>query len=209
MESYNSIKAIGTSEYVDRKSRFLGFAKPVETEEAAKEFIDELKKKYHDARHACYAYRVGVEHEVIRYADDGEPQGTAGLPMVNILTGDELNVTNTVVVVIRYFGGTLLGTGGLVKAYGTAAKEAIVNAEVVTYKKYIPCDVVVAYGISGQMEYKIRENINVILKNILYGTDVTFQVLVPSNDIENFYTLVADISGGTAINKEHDVVWSF
>ena len=130
------------TEFTEKRSRFIGHLLPVETEEQAREFIAQMKKKYYDARHNCWCYLIG--RDVLRYGDDGEPQGTAGQPMLNVFQRE--NVTNVVCVVTRYFGGILLGTGGLVRAYTAAASGALQNAELVSMRLVVDCKIRVTYA---------------------------------------------------------------
>ena len=120
LESYNTIYKGGIGEIIMKKSRFIAYVSPVETEDEAIAFIDGIRKKHWDATHNCYAYIIGNRNPIMRFSDDGEPSQTAGKPMLDVLTAKEL--CNLVVVVTRYFGGTLLGTGGLVKAYRSAIR---------------------------------------------------------------------------------------
>ena len=131
-EQYKTVYEGGEGEIVEKKSRFIATVRPVETEEEALAFIEEMKKKYWDARHNCSAYVLGEQQELMRCSDDGEPSQTAGKPMMDVLTGAGL--TNVAVVVTRYFGGTLLGTGGLVRAYTQAAKEGLADAGIATMR---------------------------------------------------------------------------
>ena len=143
MESYITIHHYAAFEYEDRKSVFIGEAMPVSTEEDALRFIDTVKKKYPDARHHVYAY-VLRDNSIMRFTDDGEPQGTAGMPVLDIIRKNGL--TDTAIVVTRYFGGTLLGTGGLVRAYSAAALGAIENAEIITYDVYVTFSIETTYS---------------------------------------------------------------
>lgn len=138
MDAYQTLKQKGTSEYIEKKSRFIGVAVPVQTEQQALSFLQEVKKQYPDARHHVYAYMLRQDNKQ-RYSDDGEPQGTAGLPVLEILKNQ--NLTDCAIVVTRYFGGTLLGTGGLVRAYSTAAKEAVEASQIVTASRAALCSV--------------------------------------------------------------------
>ena len=123
MEEYFVIETTGTGEIVEKKSRFISHVIPVDSEQEALGHIEAIKKKYWDARHNCFAFVIGKNHEIQRFSDDGEPQGTAGKPILEaLLTG---NFHNVLIVVTRYFGGTLLGTGGLVRAYGMSAKAGL------------------------------------------------------------------------------------
>ena len=143
MESYVTIHHYAAFEYEDRKSVFIGEAIPVSTEEEALAFIESIKKKYPDARHHVYAY-VLRENSIMRFSDDGEPQGTAGMPVLDIIRKNGL--TNTAIVVTRYFGGTLLGTGGLVRAYTAAALGAVEKAEIITYDIYVSLNIETTYS---------------------------------------------------------------
>ena len=142
MQSYITVKQYGSFEYEDRKSVFIGEAMPVATEAEALAFIEGIKKKYPDARHHVYAY-VLRENSIMRFTDDREPQGTAGMPVLDAIRKN--GCTETVIVVTRYFGGTLLGTGGLVRAYTAAAIGALKNAEIIEYDVYTELSITVGY----------------------------------------------------------------
>ena len=143
MESYITIHHYASFEYEDRKSVFIGEAMPISTEEEALHFIETVKKQYPDARHHVYAY-VLRENSIMRFSDDGEPQGTAGMPVLDIIRKN--NLTNTAIVVTRYFGGTLLGPGGLVRAYTAAALGAVEKAEIITYDVYVSVNIETTYS---------------------------------------------------------------
>ena len=143
MESYITIHKYADFEYEDRKSIFIGETMPVSTEEEALSFIESVKKKYPDARHHVYAY-ILRENSIMRFTDDREPQGPAGMPVLDIMRKNGL--TDIVVVVTRYFGGTLLGTGGLVRAYSAAALGAIEKAEIITYDVYTTLSIETTYS---------------------------------------------------------------
>ena len=129
-EEYKTLLEGGVGEVTEKKSRFIATAMPVNSEEEAVLFIESIKKKYWDARHNCSAFVVGRNHELKRCSDDGEPSQTAGKPILDVLLAEDIH--NAVIVVTRYFGGTLLGTGGLVRAYTKAAKEGLLNSKVIT-----------------------------------------------------------------------------
>ena len=148
MESYKTILNYGCSEYEDRKSVFYGEAAPVSTEADAIAFIERVKKKYPDARHHVYAY-VLRENSIMRFSDDREPQGTAGMPVLDIIRTN--GCTDIVIVVTRYFGGTLLGTGGLVRAYSGAALGALEAGRVITYAVYRELSLTVNYSDCGKI----------------------------------------------------------
>ena len=141
----------GCGEIVEKKSRFLATVRPVETEEEASAFIEEMKKKYWDATHNCSAFVIGRRGEITRCSDDGEPSGTAGRPMLEVLLKE--GICNTAVVVTRYFGGTLLGTGGLVRAYGAAVKEGLKHSGVVTMRYGTRLQVTVNYPDVGRIQH--------------------------------------------------------
>ena len=142
MNEYLSIGKEGKSEYEEKKSRFFGFAKPVTTEEDALNFLKKIKSDFPDARHHVYGYVLRSQNTV-RYSDDREPQGTAGMPVLDTIR--KRNLCDCIIVVVRYFGGTLLGTGGLVRAYGAAATQAIDDAGIVAFSKYTYTDITVGY----------------------------------------------------------------
>ncbi len=139
-DTYKTIKSVSQGIYKEKGSRFIGFAIPVSSKEDIKVLLEDYRKKYHDARHHCYAYLLGFERNIWRANDDGEPSGTAGKPILGQI--NSFGLTNTLIVVIRYFGGTLLGTNGLINAYKTAAYESISNAEIIecTLKDYYKID---------------------------------------------------------------------
>ena len=143
MEAYTTIQHPSSFEYEDRKSVFIGQALPVTSEDEALGFIASVRKKYSDARHHVYAY-VLRENSIMRFSDDREPQGTAGMPVLDAIRKN--GCTDTVIVVTRYFGGTLLGTGGLVRAYGAAAAGALKAANIITYDIYVMINITASYS---------------------------------------------------------------
>ncbi len=143
MNSYKTVKELGEYRFEDRKSLFIGYAKPVSNEEDATSFVAQVKKKYPDARHWVYAY-VLRENSAMRYSDDREPQGTAGMPVLDAIRKNGL--TDTVIVVVRYFGGVLLGTGGLVHAYTEAALGALKAASIIEYNMYTYLSITTTYS---------------------------------------------------------------
>lgn len=162
----------GVGEVVEKKSRFIGEIFPAETLEEAEERLLAIRKRYYDARHHCFAAVVGVPgtpEEIRRGNDDGEPGGTAGKPMLEVLDGEDLH--NTAVVVTRYFGGTLLGTGGLVRAYSAAVKAAIENATIVTVVSGRKIAFRVSYSDAGKLQYLYAKE-GIEKPEIAYGQDV-------------------------------------
>ena len=192
-EGYLIIDEPGSGEIIEKKSRFIGYASPAKTAEEAEAFVSIIKKKHYDARHNCFAYIIGGNSEVMKYSDDGEPQGTAGRPILNVLTGMQLS--DCVVVVTRYFGGTLLGTGGLMRAYTDAAKAAVSAAHIREVKKRIVAGLVI--------EYKDMDR----FKNMLAGfeaeivdsefTDkVSLGIMIPEADREDFEKKTTELLNG-------------
>lgn len=207
LKKYKTILNQAEAEIVEKKSRFIATVRPVKTEEEARSFIDEMKKKYWNATHNVSAYQIGDRNEIQRCSDDGEPQGTAGKPVLDVLVGEDIK--NTAVVVTRYFGGTLLGTGGLVRAYGKSAKEGILSAgiaEMILYRKF---SIVTDYPTSGKIQYEVLQDGHII-HDTIYTENVEFIVLVEIDYAENFYNKMIDISNGKAeITSVNDIygVW--
>ena len=193
MDSYKAVYQGGEGEIVEKKSRFIATVHPIESEEEALEFIAGLKKKYWNATHNCWAFVAGERQELQRCSDDGEPQGTAGRPMLEVLLGEGIH--NAAVVVTRYFGGTLLGTGGLVRAYGKAAKEGLLSAgivEMVLYRKYV---VTAEYTDSGKVQYEILQGGHELYDTV-YTHQVEFTVLVEVDQTEAFEKKMTEIFRG-------------
>ena len=160
-----------------------------------------MKKKYWNATHNVFAYQIGERNEIQRFSDDGEPQGTAGMPVLDVLQREDIK--NTAIVVTRYFGGTLLGTGGLVRAYGKAAKEGLLETgilEVILYKKFY---VTVSYTDSGKVQYEILQN-GYELYDTLYTENVTYVVLVKFVQGDTFLKKMIEITGNRAEIKEDE-----
>lgn len=185
----------GEDEIVEKKSRFIGYTCPVHTEEEAQEFIDKIKKKNWDARHNCYAYTIGEDHQICRMSDDGEPSQTAGKPMLDLILGEDIH--DMVVVVTRYFGGTLLGTGGLVRAYQLAAKKAIESSTVVTKypgrRIYLHTD----YQGIGKIQY-IDRQMDVIEVSVHYSDAVDLEVLVKEEHVKAYTEQITEVTNGKA-----------
>lgn len=164
---------------MEKKSRFLAEVRLVKSEEEALKFIEEKKKQYWDATHNCYAYVIGERKELMRCSDDGEPQGTAGKPMLDVLLGEDLH--NTAVVVTRYFGGTLLGTGGLVRAYSKAVQEGIKESRVITKYHGIFTEIGIDYTGVGKLQYLFAKN-QIPIIDSQYAEDVKMQILIPAKE---------------------------
>ncbi len=193
----------GTAEIVEKKSRFIANVFPVQTPEEALAYIEQMKKKYYDARHNCFAYVIGPNHEWMRSSDDGEPSGTAGHPMLDILTG--AGVHNALVVITRYFGGTLLGTGGLVRAYSEAAKRGLENSVVVTKKSGKKMSIRTDYNGIGKLQYLIAM-LELTELECEYGEGVNIVLLVPEGKEEKLIAEVTEATSGKAVFEERGVV---
>lgn len=207
LNQYKTILSEGEAEIIEKKSRFIATVRPIKSEDEAKVFLDEMKKKYWNATHNVFAYQMGEHNELQRFSDDGEPQGTAGLPVLNILKGEE--VKNIAVVVTRYFGGTLLGTGGLVRAYGRAAKEGLLAAGIVELTLYIRYEVTAEYTESGKVQYEILQGGH-ILFDTQYSDKVVYTVFVKVDEADGFEKKMMDVFRGNTSyvkQKEQYGVW--
>ncbi len=193
--AYRVIFEGGEGEIVEKKSRFIATVKPVETEEEATAFINEMKKKYWDARHNCSAFVIGENQELTRCSDDGEPAQTAGRPMLDVLLKE--GVTNVAVVVTRYFGGVLLGTGGLVRAYQKAVQEGLAASSIIEKRNGFLLYINTDYNGIGKLQYLFAQKEISILESE-YGADVRMTVLVPFERKEEIEKAVIEQTSGTA-----------
>ena len=180
LDEYTTILNGAEAELIEKKSRFIATVRPVKDENEAKAFIAEMRKKYWDATHNVFAYQIGERNEIQRSSDDGEPQGTAGKPVLDVLMGGDIK--NTAVVVTRYFGGTLLGTGGLVRAYGRSAKLGIDTT-------------------AGKIQYEITTG-EYILKDTVYTDKVEFIVYLDRDNEAEFKEMVSNISMGKSDTED-------
>ena len=197
----------GCGEIVEKKSRFLATVRPVETEEEASAFIEEMKKKYWDATHNCFAFVIGENQELQRCSDDGEPQGTAGRPMLDVLLGEGIH--NGAVVVTRYFGGTLLGTGGLVRAYSRSVQEGLKNSRIVEKRQGFLLRMRTDYGGIGKIQYLLGQR-DLRITDSSYTDVVEVETLVGQEKIEELKAAVTEgTSGRTAFVKEEKVCFAF
>ena len=169
MSNYKTLHKFGVDEYIVEKSTFIGYAKPIKTEEEAIEFVNEIKKKHKDATHNVWAYTVGENMNIQRYSDDGEPQGTAGIPTLEVIKKEDLR--DVVVVVTRYFGGIKLGAGGLVRAYTKGAKVGIEAGIVIEKVKYTEVKIKIEYTQLGRIQNEIM-NLGFKVKDTIYSEDV-------------------------------------
>ncbi len=181
------------TEFTEKRSRFIGHVAHVTTEEQARGFIAEMKKRYHDARHNCWCY-ILREEGIVRYSDDGEPQGTAGQPMLAVF--QKQDITDVVCVVTRYFGGVLLGAGGLVRAYTKSARDAMDAAGTSAVRRWVSMDVPCDYSRFARFQQE-TEQMEGLVQEVVYGADVTLQVLLPEERGEDYIDRIVDISAGT------------
>ena len=186
----------GQGELVEKKSRFIATTEPVETEEEALAFIERTRKKYWDARHNCFAYCIGDKNQFQRCSDDGEPSQTAGRPMLDVLLGAEVH--NICVVVTRYFGGTLLGTGGLVRAYSGAVQEGLSNSTILEKCLGRQLDITTDYTGIGKIQYILAQN-QIITLDTQYTDKVQVSAMVPQEKLDS---IVAEITEGTSGRAE-------
>ncbi|BAQ10124.1 impact family member yvye [Bacillus sp. OxB-1] len=194
-EDYYTIKGYGESELIIQKSRFLTYIKRAETEEEALEFIQEIKKQHHAATHNCSAYLIGEHDQIQKANDDGEPSGTAGVPMLEVLKKQGLK--DTVVVVTRYFGGIKLGGGGLIRAYGRATSVGIDAAGVVHRRLHELMKVTIDYTWLGKVENEARQS-PYPLKDITYADGVDLFLYVPVAEVEEFTAWMTEMTNGQA-----------
>jgi uncharacterized YigZ family protein len=195
LESYKTIAERATFEYEDRKSVFIGDAAPVSTEAEAIAFIDKIKKKYPDARHHVYAY-VLRENSIMRFSDDREPQGTAGMPVLDAIRKN--GCTDTVIVVTRYFGGTLLGTGGLVRAYSAAAVGALKEAEIITYDTYVSYEVELSYSDYQKLSAELPK-FGAIVDGTDFSDDVVLRFALKQGQTADLLAKVQEMSAGKIV----------
>ena len=191
MKPYKSVKQCSEAEYTVNRSRFIGRCFPVDSEEAALCLLGDIRKKHWDATHSCFAYRIG-ENAAARFSDDGEPGGTAGKPIMDVLTGRGL--TNVLCVVTRYFGGILLGAGGLVRAYSKSAADAVTKAGMVSYLPGTILDIPMDYSRYGALEGFIRANAEV--RNVAFAQNVVVTVAVEDTNLLKFMKEVTERSDG-------------
>lgn len=199
IEYYKAVYEGGQGEIVEKKSRFIANVFPIKNEEQAISYIDATKKKYWDARHNCSAYVLGLNQEVQRCSDDGEPSQTAGKPMLDVLLGEGIH--NTLVIVTRYFGGTLLGTGGLVRAYSKAVQEGLGNSLIA--EKYYAVKLLIQtdYNGIGKIQYLLGQR-QIATLSSEYTDKVVITVLVPVNEIEGLKKAMIEVTNGKAVLDE-------
>lgn len=206
LETYKTVLEGGTGEITEKKSRFIATVRPVKTEEEALAFLEEMKKKYWDARHNCFVYSVGLNREYTRCSDDGEPSGTAGRPMLDVILGED--IYNVAVVVTRYFGGVLLGTGGLVRAYSKAVQEGLAASRIIEKRRGIALKVTTDYTGIGKIQYIAGER-NIPILNSEYTDKVVLELLIPSEDVDAVQKTVTEGTNGRArMEKDRELYFA-
>lgn len=205
VKEYRTIFDMGTDEIVEKKSRFIGYVAHVESEEEADAFVLGIKKKHYDARHNCYAYVIGESQQKLRFSDDGEPGGTAGKPILEVITG--LGLVDVCIVVTRYFGGTLLGTGGLLRAYTQAAQKCVEATEIINKQLVIPVNIVTNYNDLGKIQYLLgTEKIPVTESD--YGEEVKLTVAVPYDDYDRLEKQLIEITAAKVTLEKNEAVFA-
>ena len=194
MNPYRTLRQSASDEFIINKSRFIGYAAPCETEAEALAFLQSIRTKHKDATHNCYAYIIGQNAGIMRYSDDGEPGGTAGLPMMEVLKHQ--GVVNCCCVVTRYFGGVLLGAGGLVRAYTQSAKDALDAAGISVVRRWIEVLLPCSYAQYERMKLE-TEGFGGVIAEADYGADIALTVLLPEERADAFLAHILDVTAGT------------
>lgn len=192
MESYRTVRGFAESRFTEKKSEFIGWTKPCDTWEEAKEFVDKARKEFPDARHFVSAF-INKEGNVQRFDDDGEPKGTGGIPMLEVLKKEE--VTGLCVVVTRYFGGILLGAGGLARAYARGARDAVAAAGICTFSKFYKGKIEIPYPLFSKVEFELNTR-KYRLTGKEFSEGVILSLLVSEKEKKGLEDLLADLSGG-------------
>ena len=201
---YYTVKGNGEHEIVIQKSRFIAHVARVETEEAAQDFIQRIKKENWNATHNCSAYLIGENDHIQKANDDGEPSGTAGVPILEVLKKKHLK--DTVVVVTRYFGGIKLGAGGLIRAYGKSTSEGINATGIVERKLMKVMSTVIDYTWLGKIENELRSSVYAI-KDIHYLDNVKIETYVEDGEVQNFVDWMVELTSGQGEILEGEVVY--
>lgn len=204
--SYFTIKDEAIAEFQEKKSTFIGQVKRVETEEEAKEFINEIKNKHKEARHNVYAYVIGENMGIQRYSDDGEPKGTGGIPVLEVIKKNELK--DVVVVVTRYFGGILLGVGGLTRAYSKAAAMAVKEGGVVEKVIGSPVEIELDYDLLGKVQYICNQN-EWFIEDTVYADKVNILIYCQCSIIDSVRNEITEATAGKAVITIKDEMYYF
>ncbi len=195
---YKTVSRYASAELIEKKSKFIGYISPAQTEEEAWQFLESIRQKHRDATHNVYAYVI-AENNINKFSDDGEPAKTAGAPVLDVILKEGL--TNVIIVVTRYFGGTLLGTGGLVKAYSQSAKLAIETSGIVTMTESVEALMSLPYNLWGKIEKEL-ENRKCITENVEFLQDVNVSFICKKEAFLDIKNSIINISGGTVVPEE-------
>lgn len=204
LTEYRTVEQGGTGEIVEKKSRFIANVMAVTSEEDATQQIEKLKKQYWDARHNCWAYIIGNDQPIERFSDDGEPSGTAGKPILEVIRGADLR--NVLIVVTRYFGGTLLGTGGLVRAYTGASKEGLVNSEIITRTFGYRLEIRTDYTGLGKIQYILGQK-GIAIVGTDYTDAVRLEIFVKQEEEERLIAELVERTNGQAEIERVEACW--
>lgn len=198
--SYLTVNDITEAEITEKKSRFIATVLHIESEEEATAILADFRKRYWDARHNCYAYVLGKKSELERFSDDGEPSGTAGRPILEVIKGRGL--TNTMIIVTRYFGGVLLGTGGLVRAYTDSSALAVDTAKeegrLVNMRLLLKADIKADYTLSGKVQYSLA-GMDVKVFDTIYEDSVIFKVGIPADEADKVIDKITDVTNAKVL----------
>ena len=200
-EIYHTVRQAARIELVERKSRFIADCRPLADEAEAQQFIRGIRDEFPDATHHVYAWILGGENQLQRYSDDGEPQGTAGLPVLDVLR--KPNIEQAGIVVTRYFGGTLLGTGGLVHTYGQAAAQALEAAQPITLQRCERILLTLDYGDLERVRYRLSQA-GFLIENARFGLDAELPVATPAARMNELIDLCNDLTAGSALIEPLD-----
>ncbi len=196
MEEFLTIAGAATSEFTEKKSRFVSDIFPVQTEEDVKSCMELVRKKYHDARHHCWCYRL--KSGAVRYSDDGEPQGTAGQPMLAVFEREK--IFDVLCVVTRYFGGILLGAGGLTRAYARGAKDALTAAGIAANRVWDCVEISCPYALLEQIKLRLAAQ-SAVIEDISYGADIAICALLPQANTAPVSDAIRELSAGKVMPK--------
>lgn len=199
IKEYKTIQIGGCGEVIEKKSKFIANTGGIESEEEALRFIEKIKKQHWNARHHCFAYVLGERDEIQRYSDDGEPSTTAGKPILEVLKGAKIH--NTIIVVTRYFGGTLLGTGGLVRAYSSAAKEGLSQSEIIIKRWGKKVIITTDYLGISKIQHILKQKEIPVLETA-YTEVVTIEVVLPVEEVKVMVEEITKVTCGKGIVEE-------
>lgn len=201
---YYSVNKSASIELEEKKSRFIAHCSPLNTEADADSFVESIRARFPDASHNVYAWIIGLDTNRQKYSDDGEPQGTAGMPVLDVLRKN--SIIQAGIVVTRYFGGTQLGAGGLVRAYTASAAEVLKSAGICKYQLCREYELTVSYAHLEKLRYRLA-NEDIVERNCDYGVDAVMKVALPVSGSEKIYDICADITAGAAIVEPDELVY--